>query len=539
MTQREGSSEPRPGSATDGLAASGPQSESDSSKPDVTRAQIRGSSLLLSGQVFAVLANLLTQILIVRYLSKEAYGAFAYALSIVTLGETIAAFGLRRGVGRFLPIYEERDQPDRAAGTLVFALAAVLTLGLAVVLVVIGLRGVIAGSVAGGTEATVLLAILILLAPIQALENLLDGVFAVFSRPRTILARRFVYSPLIRLAVVVLLVLSSSGVTFLAVGYVITGVIGLAVYSTLVAGALRRRGLLEQIRSRRLTFELRELLGFTTPLLTNDVSSALMNAAGTVLLGVMAGADEVATLRAVLPVALTLTYVLSAFGMLFVPLASRLYARGEGAELNRLYWQTAAWTAVLSFPVFALGFAFGTPLAVLLFGERYEDAGTVLAALVVGRFVTAAMGPNGVLLAVYARIRYIVTTNLLAIAVNLLLSVALIAEFGALGAAIAASATLVVLNGVRQVGLARRTDVRAADAEYAGLYTVVVLMTAALVVVQVALAPSLAVAVALVLVAWLGLLFSARRQLAVADTFPELARLPGLSRLLAAGGSRS
>jgi O-antigen/teichoic acid export membrane protein len=264
-----------------------------------------------------------------------------------------------------------------------------------------------------------------------------------------------------------------------------------------------------------------------------------MNALGTVLLGVMAGADEVATLRAVLPVALTLSYVLSAFGTLFVPLAARLYARGEGAELNRLYWQTAAWTAVLSFPVFALAFAFGTQLAVLLFGERYADSGTVLGALVIGRFVTAAMGPNGVLLAVYARVRYIVTTNVLAIAVNLVLSVVLIAAFGALGSAIAASATLVFLNGVRQFGLARRTDVHAADPHYAGLYGVIVALTAALLVVQVALDPSLVLALILVAVASLVLLFSARRQLAVADTFPELARLPGLGRLLAAGGSRS
>ena len=81
------------------------------------------------------------------------YGAFAYARSIVALGETIAAFGLRRGVSRYLPIYEERGEPDRAAGTLVFALGAVLTLGLAVVLVVIGLRGVISGSVGSVTPS--------------------------------------------------------------------------------------------------------------------------------------------------------------------------------------------------------------------------------------------------------------------------------------------------------------------------------------------------------------------------------------------------
>jgi O-antigen/teichoic acid export membrane protein len=505
---------------------------------DPTRAQVRGSSLLLMGQVLAVGLNLATQILIVRYLSKTTYGAFAYALSIVTLGETFAAFGLRRGVSRFVPIYEERGDAARAAGTLVFALSTVLSLGFAVVLMVVGFRGSIGDAVAGGREATVLLSILILLAPVQALENLLDGAFAVFARPRMIFARRYVYTPVMRLLVVGLLVLSGSGVTFLAYGYVAAGAIGVAIYSALLARVLRERGLLELIRRRGMRFPVKEVLGFTVPLLTNDLAAALMNAAGAVLLGILAGAADVAELRAVLPVSLTLTYILGAFGTLFVPLASRLYQRGEAAELNRLYWQTAAWSAVLSFPLFALAFAFGEPLAVLLFGERYADSGDVLAVLVVGHFVTAAMGPNGVLLAVFAQVRYIVATNLVAIMLNLALAFALIPFIGALGAAIATSATLVTLNAVRQIGLGRRTPVRALEGRYLRLYAVLVLLTAALVGVNAVISPSLAVAAALVALSSLVSMLVLRRELEITQTFPELARLPGLRRLQRRRGRR-
>ena len=51
--------------------------------------------------------NFAVQVIIARYLSQESYGAFAYALSLVTLGETIVTFGLDRGVGRFLAVYDE------------------------------------------------------------------------------------------------------------------------------------------------------------------------------------------------------------------------------------------------------------------------------------------------------------------------------------------------------------------------------------------------------------------------------------------------
>jgi O-antigen/teichoic acid export membrane protein len=511
-------------------------SEVEPSLGGATRTQVRGSSLLLLGQVVALTANLATQVLLVRYLTKTDYGAFAYALSIASIGETVSSFGLRRGVSRFVPIYEERGDLARAAGTLVFAFATVLSAGLAVVLVVVGLRGSIAGGVATGTEAAALLAILIVLAPVYALENLLDSAFAIFTRPLAIFLRRYVYVPSIRLVVVALLALQGAGVEFVAVGYVVAGVVGLAVYAALLLRVLRARGLAEPVRARRGVYPVREVLRFTVPLLTNDLVGAAIAGGGTVLLGIIAGAEEVADLRAVMPISLTVTYVLSAFGILFVPLAARLYARGEGAELNRLYWVTAGWTAILSFPVFALAFVFAEPLVRLLFGARYSGSASVLAALVVGHFVTAAFGPNGTVLGIYHRVSYILWTNVLAVAVSLGLSVVSILAFDALGAALASSATLVLLNAVRQVGLGARTEVRPLERSFIGLYVLLAALTLALGGARLGLDPPIGVAVVLVGIATLVAAAYARRHLALTDTFPEIARVPGLGRLLGAGG---
>jgi O-antigen/teichoic acid export membrane protein len=194
---------------------------------------------------------------------------------------------------------------------------------------------------------------------------------------------------------------------------------------------------------------------------------------------------------------------------------------------------------VLSYPIFALAFAFGQPLAVQLFGERYSESGTVLSALVLGHFVTAALGPNGVLLAVFAEIRYIVLTNLVAIAANLALAFMLIPPFGALGAAIAASATLIVLNVMRQAGLARRTPVDAVHPGYLRVYGLMVLLAALLVAASAVSSIPLVVAVALVAAASTVVIVIARRELALEENFPELVRVPGLGRLLARPAERA
>ena len=499
--------------------------------PDASRAQIRGSTLLLGGQAFALVANLVTQILLVRHLTKDSYGAFAYALSIVAIAEAVAAFGLRRGVARFVPRYEERGEVARAAGTLAMAAGIVAGLGLAVVLVVLGLRDMIAGGVASGGEAAALLAVLILLAPVNAFETLLDGAFAVFARPRAIAARKHLFTPVARLVIVGAVVLTDGDAKSIAVGYLAAGAIGVVVYGGMLGRLLAERGLLEPLRRRRLEFPVREVLGFTVPLLTTDLAAVLLGAAATVLLGALATAADVADFRAVLPLALTMTYVLSSFGLLFVPLASRLLERGDPVEVDRLYWQTAAWTAVFSLPVFLVAFTCSEDLTVAMFGERYAGAGEVLAALVVGHFVSAALGPNGVLLGVYGQVRFIVGANLASVVVTLALSAPMIAAYGAWGAAVAASASQIVLNVGRQIGLGRRTDVRAVNPEVMRLYALMAVAAGVLLAIQLTLSPPLVAGVVLAGAAWAGIFAVARRQLDLAGTFPEIARLPLIGRL--------
>jgi len=491
--------------------------------------QLRGSSLLLGGQSFALIVNFATQILIVRYLSKTDYGVFAYALSLVVVGEAVAGFGLRRAVGRLTPIYEERGEIAKAAGTLAFAITGVISIGLAVALATIGLRGVITGSVAG-ESAAVVLAIMIALGPIQALAALLDGALAVFDRPKSIVLRQYLISPALRLSVVGLLVLADRGVVFLAWGYLAAGVIGIAVYAPTLAPILRQRGFLDHMRPWRNAAPIREILAFTTPLLTSDLASATLIASGPIVVGILASGQDVASLRAVYPVVLTMGYVLASFGIMFEPLAARLYARRDSEELGRVYWQTALWTTVLAFPILLLSTILAEPVATTLFGARYQSSGPILAVLALGYFVNTAVGPNGVLLGIFGEVRFLAITNLIVIGFNLVLTVILVAAYGAIGAAAATSVSYLALNVARQAGLGSRTPIRAVDPRYAVVWLVAAATGAAAFAIGVALSPSLLLGGALAGVCWAAVLASAWNRLDLLETFPEVARLIPVGR---------
>jgi len=61
-----------------------------------------------------------------------------------------------------------------------------------------------------------------------------------------------------------------------------------------------------------------------------------------------------------------------------------------------------------------------------------------------------ALGFNGLTLKVLGKLRYVVTINLLAAAVNVLINLLLIPRFGALGAAVGTAGTMVVHNILKQ-----------------------------------------------------------------------------------------
>jgi O-antigen/teichoic acid export membrane protein len=506
------------------------QAEAGAGLSAESRKHIRGSSLLLSGRVLSTGVNFAIQVMIARYLSKADYGIFAYALAIAVAGQSIAVLGLDRAISRFLPIYEERGQHMRVLGSLVLVAATVAGMGVAFVLFVAGLRGVVAGGIGPGDQAVSVLLIIILLAPIQAFDELLMGAFAVFSKARAIFFRKHVLGPALRLAAITFVIASSSDVQTLAIANVAAAAIGVAIYALMLVRTLRTGGLLRGARLRRLELPVREIFGFALPLLAVDALFLLQNTANVVMLAHFGSATDVADYRVVQPAAHLNVIVMSSFALLFTPLASRLFVR-EG--VNELYWRTAIWIAVCSFPVFAATFAVAGPVTVGLFGARYDGSGTILALLSLGFYCNAALGFNGLTLRVYGLVRYVVVISVVAAVANVVLNLALIPAYGAVGAGVATATTMIVHNVLKQAGLRKGTGISVFDRRHGVVYLWIVGGTAALLAAQWLVAPGPLAAVGLVAVVSAAMLVLTRRSLRVGDMFPELLRIPVVRRIVA------
>ena len=512
-------------------------------KHSSTSRQIRGSSLMLLGRSMSLVVNFVIQVMIVRYLGKAQYGLFAYAMSFVTVAQTLAIFGLDRALTRFVPIYHERRDYNKMFGTILLVLGTILSLGTLMIVASYVFQGFISQTLLSDQEANkeqviALLLILIGLAPVQALDDLIAAMFAIFANPRSIFFRKYVLSPGLKLSVVLLLIIGGSDVFFLATGYLLAGILGVAVYAFALVRTLKQQQLFANFQIEGLHVPARELFAFTVPLLTSDLVYVLMSSSDALLLGHFRTTAEVGTFRVVQPAAILNLFVLQSFTLLFTPIAARLFARNDREGINNLYWQTAIWTSILSFPIFALTFSLAHPITVVLYGQEWAESAVILALLSVGYYFNAALGFNGLTLKVYGKLRYVVVINMLAAIVNVLVNLWLIPLYGAFGAACGTCATMIVHNILKQAGLRFGTGVSLFERKHMKVYLSIIIGALGLLAVQSVMPanyswkePYIYISFALAGIVALLVVGLNRKSLNVGQTFPELLRFPLMKRL--------
>jgi O-antigen/teichoic acid export membrane protein len=520
--------------ALQGPADAPPDGKAEAGKPAAAaREFVRGSSLLFLGRIISVFLNMAVQVLTVRYLSQGDYGAFAYALGVASMGSSFLLLGLGKAVPRFVPLYQERGAPGRAFGTIVLAVGTVVGLGVAVVLALHGLRGVVSGSIVTDPLSLSVLLILIVMAPLNALDNLLQNVVAVFIGASAIFYRRHLVGPGLKLAAVLLVMLVAGDVHLLAYGYVIGGILGVWLYASILIREWRSKDLLRYLNPKRFSLPAREVFGFSVPLLTSEFSVLIRGSVAVLLLEYFRTTTAVAEYRAVLPVAGLNLMVFEAFTFLFVPLASRMYARSDRKSISDLYWQTSIWISVLTFPMLAVSCALAAPVTVLLFGAEYADSAPILALLALGFYVTAAMGFNAQALRVHGRIKFLLMADVAAGILGVTLAILLIPPLGAFGAAIAVTALLVSHALMNQFGLwLTGTGIHVIDRRFVRIHGMTLGLLGGLIAFQQLLDPPLYQGLGVAALMSLVLIRLTRRTANIADTFPELLRVPLLGWLL-------
>jgi O-antigen/teichoic acid export membrane protein len=497
----------------------------------IARDQIRGSSLLLVGNVLSLAITFLPHLALVRYLTPEAFGHLAYALSLVAVGKTYA-LGFNEAMSRFVPIYHARREPSKVLGSIVVVFAITFLIsGLLIATFAIA-SGPILVLLTKGREPPGLLLILMFLIPLETTNLLVMNLFACFARAREIFWGRFIFTPVLRAIIITLVILRRSELPFLAYGYVFVELIAVVVFSVLIVCELRRQNLALKLSSVRLP--IREIFSFSIPLMASNFVGTIGSSIPVLLLGYFHPMSTVAYYRVVLPAAALCGMIHGNFMPLYMPSASRLFAKGDMIGINHLFWETSLWMSVLAFPIFLATTCFARPLTIFLYGARYASSAPILAILSIAYFINVIFAFNGVTLKVLGKIRLMVILNIVTPIIIVLFNLLLIPRYGAVGAAVATSAGMITQNLLRQLTLRLAgSGISFFEKRVVSFFLVLGMSAISLYLIQLFTPNNIYVAITLALTVSTFVLWLVKKHLKIADTFPEILRLPVVGRLLA------
>lgn len=497
---------------------------------EAQRQHVRGSGLMMAGRFISMTINMVVQVVAVRYLGKTDYGIFAYALSIASLATSACLLGQDRALSRYLALADENEEYGRAQGIIAIALATVFILGSAIAAIVIGLHffGI---DLTSDERAVTAMIILLAAAPFLGLDTIFMSFFAVVAAPTAIFWRRHVVTPLLRLGSVVLIVATAGSVEDLAAAYLISGIVGVGLYVVFAVKLLRRHALGQP---QRRSYPVGDMLRFGTPMVTSDVALALRATLVVIFLEALRSVEEVGAFRAVLPIAQLNAVGLQSFRILYLPVASRLFGRNDHRGVADLYWQSAAWLAVGTFPIFVATFSLAGPVTHLLFGDEFASSATVLAVLAFGYYVSSALGLNALTLKASGRVGIVVAVDGITSVVAIALNLVLISQFGALGAALSTTAILLLQNVLVHIGLRRVVTELRFPRSHTVVYAWVSGAASILLAIELLIDPPVAASVSLGFLTTAVVLMANHKVLMIGQSFPEVARLPLIGKFLVA-----
>lgn len=411
-------------------------------------ALLSSAGLVFLGGLLSSFSKLIERAIIGRWLSPEAYGEVSISLVIVSFGVTLALVGFNQGIPRYVSRF---DDERNVRGIWVTGLALPGALSVVIAVAVFFNVGLLTGSLLEQTESTRLVQLFALAIPF--IVGLRVGIGAIRGLENTVY-KTYVKDLLYPgLRIVLLVVLLSLGVGILAPGYayLVAAGVGFVVVHLFVN---RLFSIVGGFRTRA-----REMIAFSAPLVISTIVSRLLTQTDTLMLGYFRSSYEVGLYSAAYPLAGAMIIVLSAFGYLYLPLASRLDAANDRGELKGVYRITCKWVYILTFPGFLVFLVFPSDVLSIVFTPEYRDAGIALSILAVGFFTSAAAGRNRETLSALGFTSSVLISNVIAFGLNVALNLFLIPRYGLIGASVASAVSYGALNLIVYLMLKRKCDI--------------------------------------------------------------------------------
>ena len=425
--------------------------EGASADPSIERVKRGGVAAF---GIFVIGAGLTycSQLLIARLVGADTFGIYAYVFAWMVVLAYFSALGFDVALLRFVPAYRAERAYSLLKGVIQYAerramavSAGLVALGILVVLLAPGMTTALRHTFLVG----------LFLVPVWALLWIRSSAVRAFGGVVSALAPdRMVRDGM--LLVIVAVASFGFGVTLDAPWVMTATLVGSAV--GLVLSSLAKHRLRPRILD-GLTAEYSNAIWRRTalPLVIIAGVESLLNRTGVLLLGWTGHTTDAGIYGLAFNIAYLAALPRMAVNTLFAPTISHLFARKDQAMLQVLVSTSALWTLCGAAAIALVLSVLAVPL-MSWFGHGYAAGVPALRILLIGQVFAASVGSQLHVMNMTGHERSAAVILVVSTAVNALVSVIMIHEFGLTGAAIATTLTLILWNAGMAVFIWRHLE---------------------------------------------------------------------------------
>jgi O-antigen/teichoic acid export membrane protein len=399
----------------------------------------RDAAGTLALRVVAASLTLILSGVIARILGVADYGTYTYALTWVYFLATPACLGIDRLLVRLTAVYQAHNQWGKVRGILRWSNQLVLATSL--LLCLIALSICLLFSTSNGLRDTFLFSLPVL--PFFALTTLKQSALQGMQQVLQGQLPESVFRHLFMLGLLALVYFASGKHLGAPVAAGLTAVASGAAFLT--AAKLLRNNLPPSFKASALEYQKADWTRHALPLLLVATLGIISTQTETLILGAIKGMEAVSYFTVASRGAELISLALLIVGVPLAPTYARLWVSKDRDELERVARLGAYASLLVAIPAL-LALIFYGAWFLALFGTEFKSAQPVLEILSVGHIINVMMGSVGLLLIMCGHEREAAAGTAISIIIKLLLCALLIPSWGAVGAAVARSGSLIAWN---------------------------------------------------------------------------------------------
>jgi O-antigen/teichoic acid export membrane protein len=411
----------------------------------------RGAGISTVGQGAGRVLGYLTQVMIARLFGPAAFGFYSLGIAAVNGAQILARFGMENGVVRYVAHHQARGDTSRVRGTIIQAIGVATALSLVLSAVMFFGAGFVADWYYNKPFMATVLRAFALTLPFFTFMMMVLWATQGFQTVTYASYVQQMIRPALFLVLVPIFYLLGVGVIGSVAAYGVSMLLG-----SLVAVYYLRK-LFPPLFDNKVParFETRELFAVSVPMSITTGAQYLNTWSAVWVMGAFAAAGPVGIFTAAARTATLSTIVRFAFSGIFSPIISSFYARGELADLGRLYKDVSRW-------IFTGALAIFLPIVLLsreilaIFGSDFTAGWTALIIVAAAQLYSSSVGPTPRMLAMTGNQNVAMVATAAAALVGVGVSFALVPSLGMLGAALGMASAIVTENTGTLLAVRRR-----------------------------------------------------------------------------------